>query len=898
MNLAPGARLGPYEIAGRLGAGGMGVVYRARDTRLGRDVALKFLPQGFAEDPERHARFEREAKLLAALNHPNIAVLYGLEHLDGQHALAMELVEGEGLEERIARGAVPLEEAVPIARQVADALEAAHEKGIVHRDLKPANVKVRPDGTVKVLDFGLAKAWDEQTSSSDLAFSPTITGHHTRAGVILGTAAYMSPEQARGKAVDKRADIWAFGCVVYEMLTGRRLFEGETVSDVLAAILRAEPDWSLLPSDVPRPIRRLLARALQRDPRQRLRDIGDVRLELDEVARGETAAETIPASGPPPVAHATARAWLPWTVAVLGAALGVGLTLNSMRSRSSGMPTVRAYLLPPEGATFAFDGATGGAVISPDGRRLAFVAGGAASPRRLWVRSLDSLTAQPLEGTSGASYPFWSPDSRFLGFFAQGKLEKIDTFGGPSQVICATGEGRGGTWGPEGVIVFAPAVSSGLQRVPSAGGTPTDVTRLDRAHGQTSHRWPVFLPDGRHFLFWAGSPESAAQTTSGIYVASLAGGEPRFVVHADSDALYAPPGFLLYILDQTLMARPFDAGRQELTGEALPVAELVSNPESYRLGRFTVSQDGTLVYLAGQPVRGQVSWLSANGAEVGTVGEPASIIGSIRLSPNGQILAEPVQDPQSKNVDIWLVDLARGVRTRFTFEPTEDDSPVWSPDGSRIVWSSNAKGNLDLYVKSSSGAGDGEMLFASDSDKAATDWSRDGRFITFTQLGVTGHTGADLWILPMSGDRKPYPLLATRFDEGNGMFSPDGGWLAYESDESGTIEVYITPFPQASGKWQVSQGGGEAPSWRSDGRALYYATPDGRLMEASVTARGSAVEVGTPHEFSKAQITGFGSHNWDYAVVPKGDRVLAVRSVQTAPTPLTLVTNWSAGLRR
>ena len=897
MSLAPGARLGPYEILAPLGAGGMGVVYRARDTRLGRDVALKFLPQGFAEDPERHARFEREAKLLAALNHPNIAVLYGLEHLDGQHALAMELVEGEGLEERIVRGAVPLEEALPIARQVADALEAAHEKGIVHRDLKPANVKVRPDGAVKVLDFGLAKAWDEQASGSDLAFSPTITGHHTRAGVILGTAAYMSPEQARGKAADKRADIWAFGCLLFEMLSGRKAFEGETVSDVLAAVLKTDPDWDLLPSDVPPAIRRVLTRCLERNPKLRIRDIGDARFELDEAARGGATGAAIPADGSIPVVGARGGAWLPWTVALLGAALGVGLTLNSMRARSSGMPSVRAYVLPPEGVTFAFDGATGGAVISPDGRRLAFVAGGAVSPRRLWVRSLDSLTAQPLEGTSGASYPFWSPDSRFLGFFAQGKLEKIDTFGGPSQVICATGEARGGTWSAEGVIVFAPAVSSGLQRVPSAGGTPTDVTKLDRAHGQTSHRWPVFLPDGRHFLFWAGSPESAAQTTSGIYVASLAGGEPRFVVHADSDGLYAPPGFLLYILDQTLMARPFDAGRQELTGEALPVAELVSNPESYRLGRFTVSQDGTLVYLAGQPVRRQVTWLNGTGAEVGTVGEPASISGSIRLSPNGQILAEPVQDPQSKNVDIWLVDLARGVKTRFTFAPADDDAPVWSPDGSRIAWSSNAKGTLDLYVKSSSGAGDGELLFASDSDKAATDWSRDGRFITFTQLGVNG-TGADLWILPMSGDRKPYELLATQFNEGNGMFSPDGRWLAYQSDESGTDEIYITPFPRASGKWQVSQGGGEAPSWRSDGLAVYYATPDGRLMEASVTARTSAVEVGTPHEFSKAQITGFGSHNWNYAVVPKGDRVLVVRSVQTAPTPLTLVTNWSAGLRR
>ncbi|MFI5165498.1 MAG: protein kinase [Thermoanaerobaculales bacterium] len=898
MTLAPKTRVGPYEIVGPLGKGGMGEVWRAKDTRLGREVALKFLPADFAEDPERHARFEREAKVLASLNHPNIAVLYGLEHLDGQHALAMELVEGEGLDERIARGPVLVEEAVPIALQIAEALEAAHEKGIVHRDLKPANVKVRSDGTVKVLDFGLAKAWEEQGSSSDLAFSPTITGHHTRAGVILGTAAYMSPEQARGKSVDKRADIWAFGCLVYEMLTGRTAFEGETVSDVLAAVLKTDPDWSLLPSDLPLAIRRVLARCLERNPKLRIRDIGDARFELGEGAHADAAGATTPAGGSIPVVPARRRVWLPWMVGGLGVVVGVGLSLNSMLARPARPQTVRAYVLPPGKTSFVFDGATGGAVISSDGTRLAFVAGDPSGRKLLWMRPLDSLTAQPLEGTDGASYPFWSPDSRFLGFFAQGKLKVIDTFGGPSQVVCDAGSARGGTWNREGVIVFAPGVSSGLERIPSAGGTPVAVTKLDKALGQTSHRWPVFLPDGRHFLFWAGSPESTAQKTSGIYVASLEGGEQRVVVQADSDALYSLPGFLLYLRDQSLLARPFDASRLRLTGDAVPIAEEVFNPESFRLGRFTASQNGTLVYLAGQHERRQAIWLNATGQELGAVGEPAIIAGNVRLSPNGQVLAEAVQDPQTRNVDIWLVDLARGVKTRFTFDPTDDEDPVWSPDGGRLVWSSNASGHLDLYVKSSSGAGDKELLFASDADKGATDWSRDGRFITFTELGVNPKTGADLWILPMFGDRKPYAFLATQFDEGNGVFSPDVRWLAYQSDESGTQEIYVTPFPQAGGKWQVSQGGGEAPSWRSDGLAVYYATPEGRLMEASVVVNDGALEVGTPHEFSRAQLTGFGLHNWDYALAPKGDRVLVVRSVQPAQVPLTLVTNWTEGLKR
>ncbi|MBZ5589864.1 MAG: serine/threonine-protein kinase [Acidobacteriia bacterium] len=897
MTLQEGARLGSYQIVSPLGVGGMGVVYRAKDTRLGRDVALKFLPPDFAEDPERHARFEREAKLLASLNHPHIAVLFGLEHLDGHHALAMELVEGEGLDERIGRGAIPMEEAIAIAVQVADALEAAHEKGIVHRDLKPANVRVRPDGTVKVLDFGLAKSWDEQASSSDLAFSPTITGHHTRAGVILGTAAYMSPEQARGKPVDKRADIWAFGCLVYEMLTGAKTFGGDTVTDVIAAVVTRDPDWGALPPAVTPGVRQALQRCLEKDLKRRFRDIGDARFELEEGMRLSGAEAPSPTPTPTVAVQPLRRSALPWIAAGLGLALAAGFATAYLRTASARPRVVRSYVLPPDKTHFTFGGATGGAVLSPDGTRIVVAATDDAGKMLLWLRPLDSLTAQPLEGTDGGSYPFWSPDSRFVGFFVPGKLKKIDILGGPPQTVCDASSGRGGTWSQESTIVFAPDVYGGLRRVASAGGTSAAITEPDRPRGQTSQRWPVFLPDGRRFIYWAGNPTASAQETKGIYVGTLDEKGQQFLLQADSDALFAPPGYLLYLREQSLMAQPFDPGSLKVKGEAFPVAEDVASPESYRLGRFSVSQDRNLVYLTGQSDQARVVWMNAVGQQTGTVGEP-SIVGGIKLSPSGQTLAEILQEPQTKNVDVWLVDLARGVKTRFTFDPGADFDPVWSPDGGRIAWSSNSKGHFDLYAKSSTGAGEPEELLVSDGDKYCTDWSRDGRFLAFSQLDPKGVTGADIWVLPLFGDRKPYPFLATKFNEGNGMFSPDGRWLAYQSNESGRPEIYITPFPQGGGKWQVSQGGGVTASWKVDGQGLYFATPDGRLMEASVGSKGPAVEVGTPHEYSKAMMAAPNPGAWSYAVAPKGDRVLVVQSEKSSAVPLTLVTNWTEGLKR
>ncbi len=905
MTLQPGARLGPYEVVAPLGAGGMGVVYRARDTRLGREVALKLLPVGFADDPERHARFEREAKLLAALNHPHIAVLYGLEHLDGQHALAMELVEGEGLNERIARGAVPVDEAIPIALQIADALEAAHEKGIVHRDLKPANVRVRADGTVKVLDFGLAKAWEEQAGGSDPAFSPTITGHHTRAGVVLGTAAYMSPEQARGKAVDKRADIWAFGVVLYEMLTGRRAFEGEEITDVLASVLRQEIDWTALPADVPERLRWLLERCLDRDSRRRLRDIGEARLALGgaaDISRSGAALVSSASPAPFPVAAAPGparRTALPWlVVGLLAVALAAVSALAVVRGRPHASRTVRSFVLPPEKTSFVFDAAVGGPALSPDGTRLAFVARGAGGGTSLYVRPLDSLAAQPLPGTDGVAFPFWSPDGRYLAFFVAGKLKKIDASGGPPETVCAAASGRGGTWSRDGVIVFAPDIYGGLDRVPAAGGAPAALTTLDAAKQQSSHRWPLFLPDGRHFLYWAGGPLNSTEvSTDGIYVGSLDGGAATFLVHADSNAVYAPPGYLLFLRDQSLMAQPFDASSRKLTGEAFPIAEQVANPQNYRRGCFTVSNDGTLAYQTGDIGLVQAVWVDGSGRQVGTVGEPRGLEG-VRLAPDGRRLVEQTSGANPQNVDLWIVDVARAVRTKFTFGTGLHIDPVWSPDGSRLMYSANTQGHLDLYLKNASGAGDAEAVLVSSANKYATDWSADGRFVAVTVVNPAVKTGADIWVLSMAGDRKFSPFLATEANEGNATFSPDGHWLAYQSNASGKPEIYVTPFPGPGGKWQVSQEGGMQVMWRRDGAALNFRSLDGKLMQASVNERGEAVEIGTPRELFQAQLGGFGGSAWVYAAAPQDDRFLLLRSQQNGPTPLTLVTGWTAALRR
>jgi eukaryotic-like serine/threonine-protein kinase len=865
MPLSAGTRLGPYEIVAPIGAGGMGEVYRAKDTKLKREVALKVLPDSFARDPERMARFQREAEVLASLNHPKIAQIYGVE----ERALVMELVPGESL-----KGPLPLETALDYAKQIADALEAAHDKGIIHRDLKPANIMVTHEGVVKVLDFGLAAVASRNRDAADPSNSPTMTIAATQAGMIMGTAAYMSPEQAAGKPVDKRADIWAFGVVLYEMLAGKRLFEGETISDTLAAVLKTKPDLTQVPAKV----RRLLEGCLEKDPRRRLRDIGDVGLLLEE---GE------------PATTAPSRSRLGitgWVAAGVFALIAVALAVLYFRQKPPETPVVRATILPPEKTILPFYGVPS---VSPDGRRLVLPAVSEDGVYRLWLRSLDSTTSQPLAGTeaaSGSTYPFWSSDGRSVGFNSDGQLKKIDLSGGPAVTLAEVINFRGASWSPQGVIVFAANTTGPLQRIAAAGGIATPATALDPARKENSHRWPWFLPDGRHFLYATTVNPSNDAT---IYVGSLDSREARIVAQANSNAVYGS-GHLLFLRKNTLMAQPFDAKRLTTTGEAVPVAEQIADQARRARGLFTVSDNGMLIFQSDVPFLKMLVWLDRTGKRLATVGEPGQLNQTF-LSPDSKSAIVSIYDRGGHNLDLWIYDLARNLRSRFTFDPSDKNQGIWSPDGSQIVFGSNGKGHFDLYRKLAGGEGAEELLYADGLNKFPTSWSPDGKFVLYFSAG---DLKSDLWVLPLAGDRKrkPFPLLKTNFNEALGQFSPDGRWVAYTSDESGRGEIYVAPFPGSGGKRQVSLAGGDAARWRADGKELFYVAPDERLMATEVNIKGAEVEIGAARPlFGPLQP---GSY-YPYDVSPDGQRfLLTIRSEQAGTAWLTLVQNWAAGLTK
>jgi eukaryotic-like serine/threonine-protein kinase len=890
MAIAAGTRLGTYEVTAQIGAGGMGEVYQAHDTNLGRDVAIKVLPEAVAHDAERLSRFQREAKMLAALNHPNIATIYGLEQSGGTSYLVMELVPGETLAERLKAGAVPVEEALKIAVQIAEALEAAHEKSIIHRDLKPANVKVTPEGKVKVLDFGLAKAFEGETANEDMGNSPTLSRAATMQGVILGTAAYMSPEQARGKSVDKRADIWAFGCVLYELLTGKQAFHGEDVTDILAAVVRAEPDWNALPAATPLKLRDLLRRCLKKDKTLRLRDAGDARIEIHEILNAPPTADSAP---PPP------RAAFPWitATAVLLIALAA-LSFVHFRGAPAQQPSTRFQVPPPEQSVISMFR------LSPDGRSIV-ISALSEGRNRLWIRPLDSLQWQLLQGTDDASYPFWSPDGANIGFFAQGKLKKIAVTGGPPQTLCDAPGGRGGSWSATGVILFTPNLSGGLYKVSMAGGVAEPATKFTASGPADSERYPEFLPDGRHYLYL----EDLAENT-GIYAGSLDGTAPTRLLPDISNAVYVPPtppetiGYLLFRREGSLMAQPFDAGRIRLAGEIFPVAEQVGIAVNTGQGAFSASNNGELAFRTGGTAGNrEFNWMDRAGKRLATVTKPG-IFRSGALSPDEKRLAFAIANESGDHADLWLQELQRGVISRFTFEEGASFSPVWSRDGNRIVFTHrDAGGQWAIYQRAGTGTGKAELILRTAVNTSTWDWSPDGKYILYSDY--QDKTKYDLWLLPLDGDHKPIPYLQTPYSELRGQFSPDGRWMAYVSDESGRFDVYVQTVPASGPKWQISSAGGDFPRWRRDGKELYFIGADQQLMAVPVkTSSGSsgAFEPGAPQPLFRIEPIGPSPTATSlYVPTVNGERFLV--NVQaggegTQAPPITVVLNWTARLKK
>jgi serine/threonine-protein kinase len=852
MTLAPGVRLGTYEVLSPIGAGGMGEVYRARDAKLGRDVALKVLPAALASDPDRMARFQREAHVLASLNHPHIASIYGLEDSDTTRALVMELVEGPTLAEGIGKRAVPLEEALPIARQIAEALEYAHERGIVHRDLKPANVKLTAEGAVKVLDFGLAKALSDEPVPADVSQSPTLSAVATRAGIILGTAAYMSPEQAKGKAADRRSDIWSFGVVLFEMLSGRRLFSGETTSDTLAAVLRQEIDWTALPASTPLSMRRLLERCLDRDPKQRLQAIGEARVAMERPL------------GAPDEARVASTVPL-WRRAVVwataGGVLGAALVLGFREPQRSSPPPALVRMSAELGADASlFTDWETAANLSPDGATLAFVATNTSGTRQLYLRRLDELRASPLPGTDGASGPFFAPDGLWVAFFAGGKLKRVSVKGGAAVTVCDAEAGsHGGTWAKDGTIVFQPTGgrSLGWQRVSSTGGTPEPIATPEP--GEVIQRFPQVLPGGQALLYTSHNSRSGFDNAN-LVVKPLPKGTRKVVQRGAFSGRYLESGHLVFIREGTLFAAPFDLDRLELMSPPVPVLEGVAANPNGGWTQFALSSNGTMVYLPGSGAESKASihWMTAEGATTPLRAAPANW-SNPSFSPDGRRLAMQIHDGRQE--DVWVYEWARDTMARVTFDDSDDGWPAWTPDGRRIAFSSTRgdKAEFNIYWQRVDGTGEVERLTESKNTQWTASWHPSGRFLAFVE-SVPRSSGLDIMILPMEGDEasgwkpgKPTAFLNTSFRELEPRFSPDGQWLAYESNESGRNEAYVRPFPGPGGKSQISIDGGRCPMWSRTRRELFYITSDQRIMVVPYTTQGDSFGAEKPRLWSEGR---------------------------------------------
>jgi len=878
MTLTTGSRLGPYEIVSPIGAGGMGEVYKARDTRLERDVAVKILRPSESTSEEMKQRFEREAKAISQLSHPNICALYDVGSHEGTEYLVMEYLEGETLASRLAKGPMELGQLIPVGIQIADALDRAHRQGIVHRDLKPGNVMLTKGG-VKLLDFGLAKTLAPQAAQTQLTSLPTMASpqHLTQQGTILGTFQYMAPEQLEGGEADARSDIFALGAVLFEMATGKKAFDGKSQASLIGAILKENPpSVSSIAPMTPPALDRAIATCLSKDPENRFQTAHDVKLQLQWIAEGGSQAGL-----PAPVAQRRkSREKLAWGLAAAAALVAAGFAIGFVRRAPARAQLVRFEIpTPPEITTIDAPR------ISPDGRILAFNATDSTGKNRIWIRALNALKAHALEGTDGAGRPFWSPDGRFIGFVSAGKLQKIDVTGGPPQKICDAPGGSDGTWGTSGVILFDGTGPQPIRRVPASGGTAVDFVKQDASRKERTVAWPEFLPDGRHFLYMA----TGDKPEDSVYrIGSLESPDSKTLASAQTLVSYALPGYLLFVRDRTLVAQPFDAKALKTTGEPTPLAEQIGT-DSVGLARFSVSRNGTLVYRTGESGN-RFMWMDRSGKEGEAVGDPADSRNPA-FSPDGERLAYDLADPRRGKTDVWIRDLRRGVSSRFTFDTDDAFAPLWSPDGKQIVYT---VGN-DLFVKASEGLGEEKPLLKSDELKFVCDWSRDGKYIAYSSQGKD--TSWDIWILPTFGDGKPVPFVKTSFVEMRPVFSPDGRFVAYQSNESGRAEVYVQSFPGPGGKWQISTAGGIEPHWRGDGKELYYRAPDQKVMAVEITA-GATVTAGTPQPLFQGRFdTGVAREH--YVPVRDGKRFLVVAPLgREAMTPTTVVLNWYADLGR
>jgi Tol biopolymer transport system component len=887
MPLAPGSRIGPYEIIAPLGAGGMGEVYRGRDTRLGREVAIKILPEGFARNEVLRARFEREARTISSLNHPNICTLFDVGFHEGTQFLVMELVEGEALDKRLARGPLPIEQVLQTGAQIADALSRAHRQGIIHRDLKPANVMLTKAGA-KLLDFGLARSAADEPPIQGLTALPTQAAPLTQQGSILGTFQYMAPEQLEGIEADARTDIFAFGALLYEIATGRRAFEGSTRTTLIAAIVSGTPRplGELVPLTPPA-LEHVIRRCLAKDPEDRWQSALDIASELRWVLEaGSRAGEAAPV-----VARRRSRLRAAWALHAGTALLAVAVTIGTGAWLRRPPAVVRSWLLPPEHTRF--DVSSSIAALSPDGQQLAFVAMGEDGKSALWVRPLSALIAHQLGGTEGAAHPFWSPDSRQVAFFAGGKLRRVDAGGGPPQPICDAAAGRGGAWGNDGTILFTPNTTEALYRVPASGGAPTPVTQLDTSRKEVSHRFAEFLPDGKRFLFLVEGSLETPGTDQGfaLFAGSLDSPERKPIVATQGSARYATTGHLLFLRAGTLIAQPFDPGLLTLSGEGIPVADKVRRTLRYEAA-FSLSRNGLLVYQSGAAFDlAELRWVDRSGKEGGTVAKPANY-GGVRLSHDGTRVAASILDPATQKPDIWVLDLAREASTKLTFDPENDRSPLWSPDDRKIFFTSTRRGRGDVFAKSSFGTGSDEPVYGTPDPDTATSLAADGS-TAWVQTNVARGSW-DIFRVNLA-DGKAELFLGTPFAEVTPAPSPDGRWLAYASDASGRMEVYVQSLGADGGKWQISTDGGLLPNWTRGGREIVFQGLDNKLLAAEVRLEPS-FSAGVPRPLFDPRIdTTTPSRMWD--VSPDGERFLVIRPLE-APSlePLTLVQNWAAAL--